>query len=83
MIQIVAFALFVQLGGRLDAWLLGKPWYFPLVPAEMAAAFIWNRQRLAQAREDGELDDALLFENVAPVIEVQRLDLFDGGDRQK
>ncbi len=76
-IQIVAFALFVQLGGRLDVWLLEKPWYFPLVPAAIAAAFIWNRRRLAQARVDGELDETLVFENVAPVA-VTRLDLFDG-----
>jgi hypothetical protein len=77
-IQIVAFALFVQLGGRLDGWLLRKPWYFPVVPLTMAAAVWWNRQRIAQARVDGELDETLVFENAAPVA-VTRLDLFDGG----
>jgi hypothetical protein len=75
--QIVAFGLFIQLGGRLDAWLLRKPWYLPLVPLAMAAAAWWNRQRIAQARLDGELDETLVFENIAPVA-VTRLDLFDG-----
>ena len=42
MIQVVAFALFVQLGGGLDAWLLRRPWYFPLLPLAMAAAVWWN-----------------------------------------
>lgn len=74
--QIVAFGLFIQLGGRLDAWLLRKPWYFPLVPLAMAAAAWWNRLRIAQARLDGELDETLVFENIAPVA-VTRLDLFD------
>jgi hypothetical protein len=77
-IQITAFALFIQLGGRLDVWLLRNPWYFPLVPLAMAAAFRWNQRRLAQAREDGELDETLVFENEAPVA-VTRLDLFDAG----
>jgi hypothetical protein len=75
-IQITAFALFIQFGGRLDVWLLRNPWYFPLVPLAMAAAFWWNQRRLAQAREDGELEETLLFENEAPVA-VTRLDLFD------
>ncbi len=73
-LQIVAFALFMELGGRLDEWLLQKPWYFPVVPAAMAAAFWWNRERIAQERKNGELEETLLFENSIPV-EVTRLDL--------
>ncbi len=73
-IQIVAFALFTQLGARLDEWLLRNPWYVPLVPMAMVGVWLWNRRRIAQARQDGELDEALLFENAAPVA-VQRLDL--------
>ncbi len=73
-IQIVAFALFMELGARLDDWLLQRPWYFPVVPAVMAAALLWNRQRIVQERENGELEETLLFENALPV-EVQRLDL--------
>ncbi|HEX3876114.1 MAG TPA: hypothetical protein VHW24_03955 [Bryobacteraceae bacterium] len=73
-IQIVAFALFMQLGARLDSWFLEKPWYLPLLPLAMAAAVWWNRRRIAQAREDGELDETLVFENVGPVA-ITRLDL--------
>lgn len=73
-IQIVAFALFTQLGALLDGWLLRNPWYSPLLPAAIAAVCLANRRRIAQARQDGELDEALLFENSAPIA-VQRLDL--------
>ena len=42
----------------------------------MAAAWFWNRRRIAEAREAGELDESLTFENIqSPVVE--RLDLFD------
>jgi hypothetical protein len=55
-----------------------KPWAFLLVPAAMSAGWFWNRRRIAETREAGELDEALTFENVqAPAVE--RLDLFDAG----
>jgi hypothetical protein len=73
-LYIVAFALFIQLGGRLDSWILRNPLYLPLVPAAMWGALQWNRRRLARARAEGELDESLLFENAAPVA-VTRLDL--------
>lgn len=73
-VHIVSFALFIQLGGQLDAWMLRHPLYFPLIPLAMAAVFLWNQRRIAQARVDGELEETLLFENAAPVA-VQRLDL--------
>jgi hypothetical protein len=67
----------MQLGARLDAWVLHAAWRFLLIPAAMAGAWWWNERRLAQARKDGELEDALLFENAAPVV-VTQLDLFEG-----
>jgi hypothetical protein len=73
-IQIVAFALFTQMGARLDEWLLRNPWWFVLLPAAMAGTWLWNERRIAQARVDGELEEWLVFENAAPVT-VQRLDL--------
>ncbi len=75
-IQIVTFALFTGIGARLDAWLLRNPWFTPVLPAAMFAGWLWNRRRTEQARADGELDEALVFENAAPVA-VTRLDLFD------
>jgi hypothetical protein len=77
-IQIVGFELFTQLGAGLEWWLFGHPWCFPLIPLAMAGAWMWNRRRIADAREAGELEESLTFENMpAPVVE--RLDLFDAG----
>jgi hypothetical protein len=77
-IQVVGFELFTELGARLEWWLFGHPWRFALVPLAMAGAWRWNRRRIAEAREAGELEETLTFESVpAPVVE--RLDLFDAG----
>ena len=76
-LQIVAFGMFTVLGGSLDSWVLENPLRFAAIPVGMFAAALWNRRRLAQAREDGELEEKLVFENAAPVV-VTRLDLFDG-----
>jgi hypothetical protein len=77
-IQIVGFELFTQLGASLEWWMFSHPWCFPLVPVAMAGAWFWNRRRIAEAREAGELEESLTFENAqAPVVE--RLDLFDAG----
>jgi hypothetical protein len=75
-IQIVGFSLFTQLGARLELRMLSHRWNFLLVPVAMAGAWFWNRRRIADAREAGELEESLTFENIqAPVVE--RLDLFD------
>jgi hypothetical protein len=75
-IQIVGFSLFTQLGARLELRMLGHPWNFLLVLLAMTGAWFWNRRRIADAREAGELEESLTFENIqAPVVE--RLDLFD------
>ena len=75
-IQIVGFSLFTQLGARLELRMLSHLWNFLLVPLAMAGAWFWNRRRIADAREAGELEESLTFESIqAPVVE--RLDLFD------
>ena len=77
-IQIVGFALFTQFGASVEWWMFSHPWYFLLVPLAMVSAWLWNLHRIAEAREAGELEDSLTFENIqAPVVE--RLDLFDAG----
>jgi len=45
-----------------------------LVPVAMLAAWYWNRRRLDDAREAGELEEGLTFENVQ-VQAVERLNL--------
>jgi len=42
----------------------------------MLAAAYWNRQRIADARKAGELEEGLVFEN-APVRTVEQLHLSD------
>jgi hypothetical protein len=44
----------------------------------MAGAWFWNLRRIADAREAGELEESLTFENVPPPV-IERLDLFDAG----
>jgi hypothetical protein len=51
-----------------------QPWRFALLPVAMAGAWWWNQRRLAEAREAGELEEGLTFEN-AVVRAVTRLDL--------
>jgi len=77
-IQIVGFEVFTQLGAYLEWRMLRQPWLFLLVPLAMAGAWFWNRRRIADAREAGELEESLTFENVPPPV-VERLDLFDAG----
>jgi hypothetical protein len=77
-IQIVGIELFTQLGASLEWWRFSHPWYFPLVPVARAGAWFWNRRRIDEAREAGELEESLTFEN-APAPVVERLDLFDAG----
>jgi hypothetical protein len=75
-IQIVGFSLFTQLGALMELRMLRHPWSFLLVPSAMAGAWFWNLRRIADAREAGELEESLTFENVPPPV-IERLDLFD------
>ena len=45
-----------------------------LLPAAMWIVWLWNRKRLQRAREAGELEEGLTFENI-PIHTVERLDL--------
>jgi ABC-2 type transport system ATP-binding protein len=77
LLQFLGFALFTRAGSGLEQWMRSRPPAFLLVPAAMAAAWHWNRRRLAEAREAGELEEGVIFEN-APVRAVERLNLSDG-----
>lgn len=54
--------------------MLAEPWRLLLAPAAMAGAWHWNRVRLREAREAGELEEGLTFEN-AQRPAVERLNL--------
>ena len=74
LVQFLGFEFFTRAGFALEQWMLNAPWRLPLVPAAMLAAWYWNRRRLDDAREAGELEEGLTFENVQ-VQAVERLNL--------
>lgn len=65
LIQLVGYVAFTRLGASLETWMFREPWRFALLPAAMFAAWKWNRNRLAEARVNGELEEGLTFENAA------------------
>jgi hypothetical protein len=74
LIQFLGYEVFTRGGARMELWMMSQPLAFLLVPASMAGAWYWNRRRIADAREAGELEEGVTFEN-APVRAVERLDL--------
>ena len=74
LLQLVGFVVFTRIGAALERWMWAAPWRFALVPLAMFGAWRWNRRRLADAREAGELEEGLMFENTV-VRAVTRLDL--------
>lgn len=68
LIQFVGYEFFTRAGAALDGWMWQEPWRYALLPAAMYTAWKWNQSRLAEAREAGELEEGLTFEN--PVISV-------------
>lgn len=74
LILFVGFEFFTRAGDNLERWMWDQPWRFVLLPLAMAAAWQWNRRRLAEAREAGELEEGITFENSVARV-VTRLDL--------
>ncbi|HEY2014454.1 MAG TPA: hypothetical protein VGH38_13180 [Bryobacteraceae bacterium] len=77
LVQFLGFEFFTRAGAAMEHWMIDMPLKFLLLPAAMAGAWYWNRQRIADAREAGELEEGVMFENVA-VRAVERLNLSDG-----
>jgi hypothetical protein len=76
LLAFVGFEVFTRFGAGLERWMFYRPWGFALVPLTMAWAWHWNGQRLRDAREAGEVEEGVTFEN-APVRAVERLNLSD------
>jgi hypothetical protein len=76
LIQFFGFECFTRLGAGAEHWMFAAPLRFLLVPGVMIAAWLWNRQRLKDAQEAGELEEGLTFEN-APLRVFERLNLSD------
>jgi hypothetical protein len=76
-LHLLGFIGFTRIGAELERWTLAEPMRFLLLPAAMAAAYIWNRARLRNAREAGEIEDGLSFESrLSPAV--LQLKLLDG-----
>lgn len=76
LVQLLGFEFFTRAGSAVEGWMWQHAWRFALVPVAMAAAWKWNQGRIAEARENGELEEGLTFEN-ATVTAVQLFDLSD------
>jgi hypothetical protein len=74
LVQFLGFELFTRAGFGMEQWMLAAPWRLLFVPITMMGAWYGNRQRLRDARENGELEEGLTFENVQ-VQAVERLNL--------
>jgi len=74
LIQFVGYEFFTHGGAALEVWMWQAPWRYAVLPAAMYAAWHWNQNRLAEARENGELEEGLTFEN-APISVVHSFDL--------
>lgn len=76
LVQFLGFELFTRGGVAMERWIVDATWRYVLVPAAMWVAWYWNRQRIAEAREAGELEEGVTFENM-PIRAVERLNLSD------
>lgn len=74
LVQFLGFELFTRAGFAMEEWMLSAPWRLLFVPMAMLGAWYWNRGRLREAREAGELEEGLTFENVQ-IPAVERLNL--------
>jgi len=77
LVQFLGFELFTRGGVAMERWIIDAPWRYVLVPAAMWGVWYWNRQRIAEARDAGELEEGVTFENM-PIRAVERLNLSDG-----
>ena len=70
LIQFLGYELFTRGGAAMELWMLAAPLRFLLLPSAMLGAWEWNRRRLRDAREAGELQEGLTFENIhTPAVE--------------
>jgi hypothetical protein len=74
LVQFLGFEFFTRAGFAMEEWMIAAPWRLLFVPLAMLGAWYWNRSRLRDAREAGELEEGLTFENVH-VPAVERLNL--------
>lgn len=73
----LGFELFSSFGAAMERWMFAWPGRFAVLPVLMAGAWEWNRRRIRDAREAGEWEEGITFENrQRPAVE--RMDLSSG-----
>lgn len=77
LVQVLGFELFTNLGAGIERWMFAAPARFPVLPAAMLWGWWWNRRRIREAREAGEWEEGITFENIRQPA-VERLDLSSG-----
>jgi hypothetical protein len=79
LVQLLGFEFFTRAGAAIEEWMLAAPLRFLLAPLAMLGAWHWNRLRLRDAREAGELEEGLTFDNIhIPVVERLNLEGTNG-----
>jgi len=69
-LQFLGYQFFTRGGSAMELWMLAAPLRFLLVPLAMLGYWEFNRRRLQEARDAGELQEGLTFENVhTPAVE--------------
>ena len=77
LVQVLGFEIFTRMGAQLERWMFAQPLRFALLPAAMLWGEWWNRKRIREAREAGEWEEGITFENIhRPAVE--RMDLSSG-----
>jgi hypothetical protein len=73
-LQFLGFEVFTRAGEATEQWMFAQPLRFLILPLLMSGAWLWNLRRIREAREEGEWEEGLTFENV-PLRSVERLNL--------
>lgn len=76
-IQLCGLLAFTRMGANLEQRLLDQPLRFLIVPIAMAAVWRWKIRHRQAAREAGEWEEGLTFDNT-PFRAVEKLNLSDG-----
>lgn len=77
LMQFLGFELFSGFGAMMERWMFAWPVRFLVLPALMLWGWEWNRRRIRDAREAGEWEEGITFENrQRPAVE--RMDLSSG-----